>query len=128
MKPQAAVERLESFVSRDNDCASRYTFQRYHTYHRYIFQRYHTYHRCTYLTYHRHTYRTYHKNTFHRYAINHCRQPWVVIVWGARQLTGDGGLYLPNCQINLVIVHHTLYLLFWHVIHSTAYHLGRYKP
>ena len=37
------------------------------------------------------------------------------------------GLYLPNCQTNLVIALHALSLLFWNFINSTAYHLSRYE-
>ena len=41
---------------------------------------------------------------------------------------GDEGSYLPNCQTNLVIALHALFLLFCIFINTTAYHLGRYKP
>ena len=33
---------------------------------------------------------------------------------------GDEGSYLPNCQTNMVIDLHELYLLFWHFISTTA--------
>ena len=39
----------------------------------------------------------------------------------------DEGLYLPNCQTNLVIVLHVLSLLLWHFIMATAFKCGRYK-
>ena len=51
-----------------------------------------------------------------------CPQPWSSLV------EGDGGLYLPNCQTNLVIALHAPSLLFWHFINTTDYHLGRYEP
>ena len=38
------------------------------------------------------------------------------------------GLYLPNCQSNFVIALYILSLLFFKLINTTAYHLGRYKP
>ena len=38
------------------------------------------------------------------------------------------GLYLSNCQTNLVIALYALSLLFCKFINTTAYHLGRYKP
>ena len=41
---------------------------------------------------------------------------------------GDEGGHWPNCQTNLVLVHHELSLLFCHFINTTAYHFGRYKP
>ena len=41
---------------------------------------------------------------------------------------GGEGLYLPNCQTNLVISLYTLSLLFRKFINTTAYHLGRYEP
>ena len=34
---------------------------------------------------------------------------------------GDEGLYLPNCQSNLVIVVYALSLLFCNLINTTAY-------
>ena len=38
------------------------------------------------------------------------------------------GLYLPNCQSNFVIALYILSLLFFKLINTTAYHLGRFKP
>ena len=35
---------------------------------------------------------------------------------------GDEGGHWPNCQTNLVLVHHELSLLFCHFINTTAYH------
>ena len=56
------------------------------------------------------------------------RQSWR-LERGVRQLTGDEGMYLPNCQINLIIVNlELLSVLFWHFISTTAYHIGRYEP
>ena len=39
----------------------------------------------------------------------------------------DEGLYLPNCQTNLVISLSALSLLFCNFISTTAYQLGRYE-
>ena len=47
--------------------------------------------------------------------------------WGSL-VQGGEGLYLPNCQTNLVIDLYTLSLLFCKFIYTTAHHLGRYKP
>ena len=47
--------------------------------------------------------------------------PWSFLV------EGDEGLFLPNCQTNLLIALHAPSLLFWHFINTTAYHLGRYE-
>ena len=47
--------------------------------------------------------------------------PWSSLV------EGEEGLYLPNCQTNLVIALCALPLLFCKFINTTAYHLGRYK-
>ena len=48
--------------------------------------------------------------------------PWSSLVEGGE------GLYLANCQTNLVIALYTLLsLLFWKLINTTAYHFGRYK-
>ena len=41
---------------------------------------------------------------------------------------GDEGLYRSNSQTNLVMALHSLSLLFFYYINTTAYHLGRYKP
>ena len=41
---------------------------------------------------------------------------------------GGEGLYLHNCQTNLVIALHAPSLLFWHFINTTAYPLGIYEP
>ena len=49
-------------------------------------------------------------------------KPWSSLVEGGE------GLYLPNCQTNLVFALHAPSLLFWHFVNTTAYHLGRYKP
>ena len=43
---------------------------------------------------------------------------------GARQLTGDQGSYVPNCQTNLPMQ----CPYFWHFINPTAYALCRYEP
>ena len=40
---------------------------------------------------------------------------------------GGEGLYLHNCQTNLVIALYTLSLLLCNLIITTAYHLGRYE-
>ena len=47
---------------------------------------------------------------------------------GVQQLTGDEGLYMPNCQTIFVVVLHALSLLLCHFINTTAYHLDRYEP
>ena len=49
-------------------------------------------------------------------------QPWSSLVEGGE------GLYLPNCQTNLVFALYTLSLLFCKFINTTACHLGRYEP
>ena len=43
-------------------------------------------------------------------------------------IEGGEGLYLPNCETNLVIALYTPSLLFCKFINTTAYHLGRYEP
>ena len=48
--------------------------------------------------------------------------PWSSLVEGGE------GLYLPNCQTNLVIALYALSLLFCKFINTTANHLGRYDP
>ena len=49
-------------------------------------------------------------------------EPWCSLVEGCE------GLYLPNCQTNLVIALYTLSLLFCKFINTAAHHLGRYEP
>ena len=48
-------------------------------------------------------------------------------LWSAL-VEGDEGLYLLNCQTNLVIALYTPSLFFCKFINKTAYHLGRYEP
>ena len=54
------------------------------------------------------------------------RTPWLKL-WSSL-VEGDEGFYLPNCQTNLVFALLALSLLLWHLINTTACHLGRYEP
>ena len=64
----------------------------------------------------------------HRKRIETCRLGTNLIVQpGSSLVEGGEGLYLPNCQTNLVIALYTLSLLFCEFINTTFYHLGRYK-
>ena len=56
-----------------------------------------------------------------------CSDYQVRLNQGVQQLTGDEGLYMPNCQTILVVVLHALSLLLCHFINTTAYHLDRYE-
>ena len=43
-----------------------------------------------------------------------------VLPWSSLE-EGDEGSHLHNCQTNLVIVFHELFLLYYHFINTTAY-------
>ena len=68
-----------------------------------------------------------HQGTFQKAQCGQIRLIFCFLPWSSL-VEGDEGLYMPNCQTNLVIAIHAPSLLFKHFINTTAYHLGRYKP
>ena len=51
----------------------------------------------------------------------------IIYAWSSL-VEGGEGLYLPNCQMTLVIALDALSLLFCIFLNTTSYHLGRNEP
>ena len=52
---------------------------------------------------------------------NECQSKLTIVNSWSSLVAGNEGSYLPNCQTNIVIVLHALYIFFCNFINTTAY-------